>query len=71
MDEILQVKDEDALAAGREVSGSEGVLIGISGGAAVWAAAQVAVRPENRGKLIVVFLTDGGDRYLSTKLFLD
>ena len=71
VDEILRVKDEDALAAGREVSRSEGVLIGISGGAAVWAAAQVAVRPENRGKLIVVFLTDGGDRYLSTKLFLD
>ena len=62
VDEILQVKDEDALAAGREVSRSEGVLIGISGGAAVWAAAQVAVRPENRGKLIVVFLTDGGGR---------
>jgi len=68
-DEIIDVKDEDAFAAGREVARKEGVLVGISSGAAVWAAEQIALRPENKGKTIVVLLPDTGERYLSTPMF--
>ncbi|MBR5958421.1 MAG: cysteine synthase A [Salinivirgaceae bacterium] len=68
-DEIIAVSNEDAFAAGREVGRSEGVLVGISSGAAVWAAIELAKRPENKGKNIVVLLPDTGDRYLSTSLF--
>ena len=68
-DEIIPVANEDAFAAGKEVGRSEGVLVGISAGAAVWAAIQLAKRPENRGTNIVVLLPDTGDRYLSTPLF--
>lgn len=70
-DEIITVTDEDAYAAGREIGRSEGVLVGISAGAAVWAAIQLAKRAENRGKTIVALLPDTGDRYLSTPLFAD
>ena len=68
-DEIIKVENEDAFATGREIARSEGVLVGISSGAAAYAAIQVAKRPENAGKLIVVLLPDTGDRYLSTALF--
>ncbi len=68
-DEIVTVTNEDAFAAGKEVNSSEGILIGISSGAAVWAAIREAQKPENEGKTIVVLLPDGGDRYLSTPLF--
>ena len=68
-DEILPVKNEDALAAGRLVGRTEGILVGISSGAAVWAAVELAKRPENAGKTIVALLPDTGDRYLSTALF--
>lgn len=68
-DEIVTVKDEEAFTAGRSVAKYEGVLIGISGGAAVWAAAELAKRPENQGKVIVALLPDTGERYLSTALF--
>ena len=68
-DEIIQVKNEDAFEAGRELSRTEGLLIGISSGAAVWAATELAKRPENVGKTIVVILPDTGERYLSTPLF--
>ncbi len=68
-DEIIPVKDEDAFAQGRTMGQREGVLVGISSGAALWAAIQVAKRPENEGKTIVVLLPDTGDRYLSTPLF--
>jgi cysteine synthase A len=68
-DEIVTVKDENAFITGREIAKTEGILIGISSGAAVWAAAQVAKRPENVGKTIVVILPDTGERYLSTALF--
>ncbi len=68
-DEIIQVKNEDAFEAGRELSRTEGLLIGISSGAAVWAATELAKRPENAGKTIVVILPDTGERYLSTPLF--
>jgi len=68
-DEIITVENEDAFAVGREIAKSEGILVGISSGAAVWAAAEVAKRPENEGKNIVVLLPDTGDRYLSTALF--
>ena len=68
-DEVVTVADEDAYEAGRLVGHREGVLVGISAGAAVWAAIQVAKRPENEGKTIVVILPDTGDRYLSTPLF--
>jgi len=68
-DEILPVKDEDAFSAGRLVGQTEGVLIGISAGAAAFAAIELAKRPENRGKNIVVLFPDTGDRYLSTQLF--
>lgn len=70
-DEIITVENEDAFAAGRQVGRAEGVLVGISSGAAVWAAIQLAKRPENKGKTIVALLPDTGDRYLSTSLFTD
>ena len=70
-DEIIPVENEDAFAGGKLVGRKEGVLVGISSGAAVWAAIQLAKRPENRGKNIVVLLPDTGDRYLSTPLFAD
>ena len=70
-DEIIPVTNEDAFATGRLVGHKEGVLVGISSGAAVWAAVQLAKRPENKGKTIVVLLPDTGDRYLSTPLFRD
>ena len=68
-DEILPVEDGDAFAAARRLGRTEGVLVGISSGAALWAALQVAKRPDSRGKTIVALLPDGGDRYLSTPLF--
>ena len=68
-DEIIAVENEDAFAAGKKVGRAEGVLVGISSGAAVWAAIQLAKRPENKGKTIVALLPDTGDRYLSTPLF--
>jgi cysteine synthase A len=64
-DEIIQVTDENAYETGRELAKVEGLLIGISSGAALWAAAEVAKRPENEGKTIVVLLPDTGERYLS------
>ena len=70
-DEIIPVTNEDAFALGREIGHSEGVLVGISSGAAVWAALQIARRPESAGKTIVVLLPDTGDRYLSTPLFAE
>ena len=70
-DEIIPVSNEDAFATGRLIGHSEGVLVGISSGAAVWAALQLAKRPENAGKNIVVLLPDTGDRYLSTPMFAD
>ena len=70
-DEILPVQNEDAFATGRALARSEGVLVGISSGAAVFAAAQLAKRPENAGKVIVALLPDTGERYLSTPLFAD
>lgn len=68
-DEVISVTDEDAFATGRELGRTEGLLAGISSGAALWAAIQLAKRPENQGKRIVVLLPDTGDRYLSTPLF--
>ena len=70
-DEVIAVENEDAFTTGRLIGRKEGVLVGISSGAAVWAAVQLAKRPENRGKTIVVLLPDTGDRYLSTPLFED
>ena len=70
-DEIIPVENDDAFATGRELGRSEGVLVGISSGAALWAALELAGRPENAGKTIVVLLPDTGDRYLSTPLFSD
>ena len=70
-DEIIPVTNEDAFALGREIGHAEGVLVGISSGAAVWAALQIARRPESAGKTIVVLLPDTGDRYLSTPLFAE
>ena len=70
-DEIIAVADEDAFRLGRELGRSEGVLVGISSGAALWAAIELAKRPENAGKTIVALLPDTGDRYLSTPLFAD
>ena len=70
-DEIIAVANDDAFAAGKRIGREEGVLVGISSGAAVWAAIQLAKRPENAGKNIVVLLPDTGDRYLSTPLFAD
>jgi cysteine synthase A len=68
-DEIIRVKNEDAFEAARELSRTEGLLVGISSGAATWAATELAKRPENAGKVIVVILPDTGERYLSTPLF--
>ncbi len=68
-DEIMTVENEDAFRAGKELSRTEGILVGISSGAALWAATEVAKRPENAGKCIVVLLPDTGERYLSTPLF--
>ena len=68
-DEVIGVTNEDALATGREIARKEGFLVGISSGAALFAAVELARRPENAGKLIVALLPDNGDRYLSTKLF--
>jgi len=68
-DQIIRVKNDDAFATGRELSRTEGLLIGISAGAAVWAATEIAKRPENAGKVIVVLLPDTGERYLSTPMF--
>lgn len=70
-DEIIPVENEDAFSVGKKIGKSEGVLVGISSGAAVWAAIELAKRPENRGKTIVALLPDTGDRYLSTPLFAD
>lgn len=70
-DEIITVTNEDAFAAGKLVGKKEGVLVGISSGAAVYAAIELAKRPENEGKTIVALLPDTGDRYLSTPLFAD
>ena len=69
LDEILTVTDEDAYDTGRELARTEGILVGITSGAAVWAAAQLARRPENAGKTIVALLPDSGERYLSTPMF--
>ena len=69
--EIITVENEDAFATGKKIGKSEGVLVGISSGAAVWAAIELAKRPENKGKTIVALLPDTGDRYLSTPLFAD
>lgn len=68
-DEIIRVKNEDAFTAGREIARTEGLLVGISSGAAAWAATELAKRPENAGKIIVAILPDTGERYLSTPLF--
>ena len=70
-DEIIPVENDDAFRLGKEMGRSEGVLVGISSGAALWAAIELAKRPENEGKSIVVLLPDTGDRYLSTPLFAD
>jgi len=70
-DEIITVSNEDAFAAGREIGRAEGVLVGISSGAAAWAAIELAKRPENKGKNIVVLLPDTGDRYLSSPMFAE
>ena len=70
-DEIIPVENDDAFATGKLIGRSEGVLVGISSGAAAWAAIQLAKRPENAGKVIVALLPDTGDRYLSTPLFAD
>ncbi len=70
-DEIITVKNEDAFETGRTLARKEGLLVGISSGAAVWAAAQLAKRPENKGKTIVALLPDTGERYLSTPMFAE
>jgi len=69
VDEIITVAEADAYATGRELAGKEGILVGITSGAAVWAAAELAKRPENQGKVIVALLPDTGERYLSTPMF--
>lgn len=68
-DEVIAVENEDAFETGREIAQNEGLLVGISSGAAVWAAKELAKRPENKGKVIVVLLPDTGERYLSTPMF--
>ena len=70
-DEIITVTNEDAYAAGRDIARKEGFLVGISSGAAAWAAIQLAKRPENQGKMIVALLPDTGERYLSTPMFTE
>ena len=70
-DEVITVTEEDAYAAGRSLARKEGVLAGISSGAALWAALQAGKRPENKGKTIVVLLPDSGERYLSTPMFVE
>jgi Cysteine synthase len=70
-DEIIAVENEDAFKTGKAIARTDGILVGISSGAALWAATQIANRPENKGKNIVVLLPDTGDRYLSTPLFAD
>ena len=70
-DEVVKVENDDAFETGREIGRLEGVLVGISSGAAVWAAVELAKRPENEGKTIVVLLPDTGERYLSTPLFAE
>jgi len=70
-DEIIPVENEDAFATGKQIGRSEGVLVGISSGAALWAAIQLAKRPKNKGKTIVALLPDTGERYLSTPMFVD
>ena len=70
-DALIPVTDQDAFAAGRLIARTEGILVGISSGAALWAAVELAKRPENRGKTIVTLLPDTGDRYLSTKMFAE
>lgn len=70
-DEIIQVENEDAFEAGRRIAKTEGVLVGISSGAALWAALELAKRPENKGKTIVALLPDTGERYLSTAMFAE
>ena len=69
LDEIIPVTDEDAFATGRELAQKEGLFVGITSGAAVWAAAQLAIRPENAGKIIAVLLPAGGATYLSPPMF--
>jgi cysteine synthase A len=69
IDEIIQVRNEDAMATARQLAAQEGILSGISGGANVWAALEVAKRPENEGKTIVTFICDTGERYISTELY--
>lgn len=70
-DEVITVENDDAFKTGRAIAQNEGILVGISSGAAVWAAAELAKRPENKGKTIVALLPDTGDRYLSTPMFAD
>ena len=70
-DEVIPVTESDAYAAGRMLGRKEGILAGISSGAALWAAAEVASRPEMEGKTVVVILPDTGDRYLSTPMFAE
>ncbi len=70
-DEIITVENDDAFETGRTLARKEGLLVGISSGAAVWAAAELAKRPENKGKIIVALLPDTGDRYLSTPMFAE
>jgi cysteine synthase A len=69
IDEIVQVANEDAMDTARQLASREGILSGISGGANIWAAVQIAERPENKGKTIVTFVCDTGERYISTELF--
>jgi cysteine synthase A len=69
VDEIVKVEYEDAVKTARRLAKEEGILVGISSGAAAWAALQVAARPENMGKLVVAIMPDTGERYLSTELF--
>ena len=69
IDDVIQVTDDDAMETARNAAKLDGLMIGISSGAAAWAAIQLGKKPENKGKLIVVILPDLGERYLSTKLF--